>query len=125
MAPSTHPDHDSQSPEELFGLLADRTRLRLLSLLSAANAGNSELCVGDLVAALEVPQPTASRHLARLRRAGWVIARRRDAWVFYSLAGGALEGRLPAFLEVCRGEDFTADRQRLKAIETSGGCCPP
>ncbi|HPI33500.1 MAG TPA: metalloregulator ArsR/SmtB family transcription factor, partial [candidate division Zixibacteria bacterium] len=49
------------SPHDQFKALADPTRLRLLVLLTAG-----ELCVGDLAATLGLPQPTVSRHLARL-----------------------------------------------------------
>ena len=121
----TPADSAQLDPEKLFAMLSDRTRLRLLCLLRAAQEDGRELCVGDLVAALDVHQPTASRHLAHLRRAGFVIARRRDPWVFSALARGALGSRLVSLLEVCCGEDFAADRRRLKAIEASGGCCPP
>jgi DNA-binding transcriptional ArsR family regulator len=55
----------------MFRAFSDRTRLRILHLLS-----EGELCVGDLVGVLRVPQPTASRHLAYLRRAGLVVTRK-------------------------------------------------
>jgi ArsR family transcriptional regulator len=56
----------------VYAALADPTRLRILSLLA-----NGEICVCHLHASLDVPQPTASRHLAYLRRSGLVDARRR------------------------------------------------
>ena len=65
----------------LFRAFSDRTRLRILHLLA-----NGELCVGDLVNILRVPQPTASRHLAYLRRAGLVVTRKDGLWNFYKLA---------------------------------------
>jgi len=67
--------------ETLFKALADRTRLRILGLLLGG-----EVCVCDIHASLGVPQPTASRHLAYLRRAGLVSARRNGVWMHYSLA---------------------------------------
>src|SRR5256884_5929900 len=57
--------------ETLFKALADRTRLRLISLM-----GDSEVCVCFFVAILKTSQPKISRHLAYLRRAGIVAARR-------------------------------------------------
>jgi len=65
----------------MFRAFSDRTRLRILHLLLGG-----ELCVGDLVRILEVPQPTASRHLAYLRKAGLVRTRKNGLWNFYKLA---------------------------------------
>ncbi|MCC7034145.1 MAG: winged helix-turn-helix transcriptional regulator [Acidobacteria bacterium] len=65
----------------VYGALADPTRLRILSLLT-----DGEVCVCDIHASLAVPQPTASRHLAYLRRTGLVSARRSGVWMHYSLA---------------------------------------
>jgi DNA-binding transcriptional ArsR family regulator len=65
----------------MFRAFSDRNRLRILCLLDGG-----ELCVGDLVAILEIPQPRASRHLAYLKKAGLVIARKVGLWNYYSLA---------------------------------------
>jgi ArsR family transcriptional regulator len=65
----------------LFKALADPTRLRLIGLLSSG-----EVCVCHLHESLGVPQPTASRHLAYLRRAGLVVGRKDGLWVHYRLA---------------------------------------
>lgn len=61
--------------------LADSTRLRILALLS-----DDEVCVCDIYGSLGIPQSTASRHLAYLRRTGLVSARRDGLWVHYRLA---------------------------------------
>ena len=68
-------------PAVLFQTLADPTRLRLLNLLGAG-----EVCVCDLHGTLGVTQPKVSRHLARLKRAGLVDARRNGKWMHYQLA---------------------------------------
>jgi ArsR family transcriptional regulator len=60
--------------------LGDETRLRILALLN-----EGELCVCDIMAALSLPQSTASRHLAYLRNAGWVRGTRRGKWMYYRL----------------------------------------
>jgi ArsR family transcriptional regulator, arsenate/arsenite/antimonite-responsive transcriptional repressor len=65
----------------VYGALADATRLRILALLA-----EGEVCVCHIHASLGVPQPTASRHLAYLRRTGLVTARRSGVWMHYSLA---------------------------------------
>jgi len=64
----------------LFGALGDSTRVRLLSLLSGG-----ERCVCELIDEVRAPQPTVSRHLAHLKRAGLVRDRRDGKWRHYSL----------------------------------------
>jgi ArsR family transcriptional regulator, arsenate/arsenite/antimonite-responsive transcriptional repressor len=64
-----------------FRAFADPTRLRILNLLSAG-----ELCVCDIVDVLLLPQPTVSRHLAYLRRAGLVEATREWKFAHYRLS---------------------------------------
>ena len=70
-----------ESLTAVYGALSDATRLRILSLLK-----DGEVCVCHLHASLGVPQPTVSRHLAYLPRAGPVRARRDGIWMHYSLA---------------------------------------
>lgn len=67
--------------ETLFKALADRTRLRILGLLTAG-----EICVCNIHDSLALPQPTVSRHLAYLRKAGLVTGRKDGLWVHYRLA---------------------------------------
>jgi ArsR family transcriptional regulator len=67
--------------EALFKALADATRLRILALLVGG-----EICVCEIHEALKLPQPTVSRHLAYLRRAGLVETRREGLWIHYRLA---------------------------------------
>jgi ArsR family transcriptional regulator len=64
----------------LFRVLADRTRLRLLNLIA-----DREICVCYFVDILKISQPKISRHLAYLRRAGIVAARRQGRWMHYRL----------------------------------------
>lgn len=66
---------------EIFQMLGDQTRLRALSLMQDAG----ELCVCELVAALDLSQPKISRHLAALRDAGLLTSRRDAQWVFYHI----------------------------------------
>jgi len=66
--------------ERLFSALADRTRLRLIHLMA-----EQEICVCYFVEVLNAPQPKISRHLAYLRRAGIVAARREGKWMHYRL----------------------------------------
>jgi ArsR family transcriptional regulator, arsenate/arsenite/antimonite-responsive transcriptional repressor len=64
-----------------FAALSDETRLRLLSLIR-----NREVCVCYLQEVLNTNQPKISRHLAYLKRAGLVKARRDGKWTHYRLA---------------------------------------
>lgn len=66
--------------ELFFRALADRTRLRLLNLM-----GTDEVCVCFFVEVLGTNQPKISRHLAYLRRAGIVGARREGPWMHYRI----------------------------------------
>ena len=69
------------SPVDLFKALADDTRL--LSMLLITERG--ELCVCDLMEALNESQPKISRHLAQLRKRGILQDRRQGQWVYYQL----------------------------------------
>lgn len=72
---------DASRTVALTSGLGDPTRVRLLNLLAAG-----ELCVCDLVGVLQLPQPTVSRHLAYLRRSGWVEASRGPRLAHYRLS---------------------------------------
>ncbi|OGQ98656.1 MAG: ArsR family transcriptional regulator [Deltaproteobacteria bacterium RIFOXYD12_FULL_55_16] len=71
-----------QTTTQFFKALSEEPRLRILALLLGG-----ELCVCDLMAVLQLPQSTVSRHLAYLRNTGWVEGRRLGAWMYYQLAG--------------------------------------
>ena len=100
---------------------ADPVRLRLLSLLSGEH---EEVCVCHLHGALELPQPTVSRHLAYLRKHGLVAGRKEGLWVHYRLAKSrsGLHRILLGCLGNCLGdpEVFAQDRLRLEGLL---GCC--
>lgn len=72
---------DLDALTRVYAALGDATRLRILSLLS-----EDEICVCHIHASLDCPQPTASRHLAYLRKSGLVEARREGTWMYYRLA---------------------------------------
>ena len=106
---------------EAFKAFADPTRLRILGLLAGG-----EICVCNIHDCLGIPQPTASRHLAYLRKKGLVLTRKDGLWVHYSLAPmeqpvmRVLMSAVTHVLGHC--EAITKDRQRL---ETQTGCCMP
>lgn len=75
--------------ERFFSGFADRTRLSILKLIV-----EEELCECEVMAALELTQPTASHHLGILERSGLVVSRREGKWVFYRLANAKVEALL-------------------------------
>ncbi len=75
------PLSDNAEPAFLFHTLSDPTRLRLLNLLASG-----ETCVCELTDSLRLVQPKVSRHLAHLKRAGLVEARRDGKWMYYRWA---------------------------------------
>lgn len=115
---------DSPRPDRVFHALADPLRLRIVHLLL-----DGEMCVGDIVTVLRVPQPTASRHLAFLRRLGLITARKSSYWSFYALTparspfGRALLECLKAAVKEAPG--VKQDAARAGRLREHGGCCPP
>jgi ArsR family transcriptional regulator len=98
--------------EQFFKALADHTRLRLIHLL-----GTDEICVCSVVEALQTSQPKISRHLAYLRRAGLVTARRDGKWMHYRVVEPS-NARAAEILRDVRAElesspQMKLDRQRL------------
>ncbi len=69
------------TPDELFSLLSDETRLRCLVLLQK----EQQLCVCEISQILGSMQPKMSRHLALMRNSGLVSDERKGQWVYYSL----------------------------------------
>jgi ArsR family transcriptional regulator len=105
--------------ERFFQALGDNTRLRLLNLM-----GDQEICVCYFVEILEQGQPKISRHLAYLRRAGIVEARRDGKWMHYRIimppnTGAALVLR-QTLIWLKEERAMQADRTRL-----SRACCNP
>ena len=114
--------HTARLPvDRLFRAFSDRTRLRILHLLL-----QGELCVCDLVAILRVPQPTASRHLSYLRRAGLVRVRQERSWKYYSLAEprNSFHAMLLECLDTCFAEVPELGRDTARRAKSGvGKCC--
>ena len=92
-------------PPEVFKSLADETRARAILLISDLG----ELCVCELMCALDDSQPKISRHLAQLRSNGLLLDRRQGQWVYYRL-NPALPGWVHEILKVT----FKANADWLK-----------
>jgi ArsR family transcriptional regulator len=72
----------------VFRALGDRHRVRLLSLIAAADGG--EACICDLTAPVGLSQPTVSHHMKLLAEAGLVTRDQRGKWAYYRVAPEAL-----------------------------------
>ena len=101
--------------ELFFKALADRTRLRLIHLLS-----DDEVCVCFLVEVLKTNQSKVSRHLAYLRRVGLVSTRREGKWMHYRLVAPLDQEAASILKEVRRwlanNPEMHKDRLRLEKI---------
>ena len=105
--------------ERFFQALGDNTRLRLLNLM-----GSQELCVCYFVEILGQAQPKISRHLAYLRSAGIVAARREGTWMHYRIVppthAGAAKILRQTLVWMHEDKGMQADRSRL-----TKACCAP
>lgn len=105
--------------ERFFQALGDNTRLRLLNLM-----GEQEICVCYFVEILGGPQPKISRHLAYLRMAGVVAARREGKWMHYRIVMpphiGASQILKQTLGWLKEEKTMHADRARL-----TKACCTP
>ena len=106
---------------QIFKALSDETRLRIMALLLSGR----ELCVCDIMAALNLPQSTVSRHLSYLRNTGLVDDRRQGIWMYYRInKEGDKHGTdlFPLLAVMLSEADQTAvDRHRLAEHLASKG----
>jgi len=105
--------------EAFFRALADRTRLRLLNLMQT-----DEVCVCFFVEILKTNQPKVSRHLAYMRRAGIVAARRDGPWIHYRIVEPSDPDAARVLKEtlswLANDRDMQRERDRLVKV-----CCAP
>jgi len=109
--------------DELLKAAGEPTRLRILNLLRKAS-----ICVCDLQAVLEIPQPTISRHLAALRHAGLVQDVRNGTRVIYSLTPAGtpqLEALYQFLKKACPCEEALQKDLRVLDQAVRQGKCQP
>lgn len=112
-------------PVQFYKCLADDTRLRCLLLISLED----ELCVCELMEALQEIQPKISRHLAQLRKCGLLIDKRQGQWVFYQINPALSHWPKRVLAETTdNNADYLAvNRQRLSQMkarpERTQRCC--
>ena len=105
--------------ETMFMALADKTRLRLLNLMAA-----DEVCVCFFTEVLGDSQPKISRHLAYLRNADLVEARRDGKWMHYSIKWPEDEGMRSVLRSTLTALADDTEMQLDKA-RYSNVCCTP
>ena len=107
------------SMEKFFQALGDNTRLRLLNLM-----GEREICVCYFVEVLGHPQPKISRHLAYLRSAGIVSARREGKWMHYRIV---MPPHIGAAQILKQTVDWLKEDKAMQAdrAKLSKACCSP
>jgi ArsR family transcriptional regulator len=107
------------SVERFFQALGDNTRLRLLNLM-----GDQEVCVCYFVEILGAPQPKISRHLAYLRSAEIISARREGRWMHYRIV---MPPHIGASLILRQTVDWLKEDKRMQADRTrlTKVCCTP
>jgi len=110
---------------QLFKSLSDPTRVRIIWILQSGG----ELCVCDLMAVLDLPQSTVSRHLAYLRNAGLADDQRKGVWMYYRLPEH-MDDIIAEILAVVRlagkgSEQAALDQRRLKEYQRAkqAGTC--
>jgi len=102
-------------PLSFFKCLADETRLKSILLIHQ----EQELCVCELMQALDEIQPKISRHLAQLRKAGILQDRKQSQWVFYSINTKLPQWALSVIQQASLNDsDFLA--QPIKELEAMG-----
>jgi len=100
--------------DEIFKALGDPTRLRIVQML----AQHGEMCVCRIVDELEMNQPTVSHHMAKLKQAGLLDARKEGQWIHYSLKVEALEDGPVAFLS-----DIVSLAEASAGVVSGIPCC--
>jgi ArsR family transcriptional regulator, arsenate/arsenite/antimonite-responsive transcriptional repressor len=103
----------------LFAALADPTRLRLLNLMNGR-----EVCVCYFVEILKQGQPKISRHLAYLRRAGVVEARREGKWMHYRIERPN-DARAASILDATITSFETDRNMKADLVRLGQACCEP
>jgi len=110
-------------PDQFFDILADETRRRVLVLLLKSQ----ERCVCDIFQVLTLSQPKVSRHLAVMREAGVLAARKEGTWVHYRIhpqlpmwAVRILESMVQG---VGESAPYAADAGLLQGCGESQVCC--
>ena len=86
-------EEEIQKKADIIKALSDPTRLKIIYLLE-----HGELCVCEIMAALDKPQPTVSHHLNLLKNAGILKWRKEGVWIHYKLSNSKLPANIKELL---------------------------
>ncbi len=108
----------------IFGILSDKTRLRILLLLQ-----NRELCVCEIFGALRMSQPRVSRQLAILKQSRMIKDRRAGKWIYYRIEENEYTRQLASILEplpdwLSNDAEFNNDKTMLEKIWSDKNSLP-
>jgi ArsR family transcriptional regulator, arsenate/arsenite/antimonite-responsive transcriptional repressor len=110
------------TPDELFSLLSDETRLRCLILLQK----EGELCVCEISQIIGSIQPKISRHLALMRKSGLVSDERRGQWVYYSLNPSLQDWAKQIMISISKNlmkkDPYCSDIKKLSSLKKENIC---
>ena len=102
---------------EFFKVIGDETRLRCLAIIETYK----NVCVCELVHALELPQSKISRHLSLMKLGGLVSQKRENQWVLYSISADLsdFEQKLIASIvtEISQSGIFKKDKEHFLKME--------
>jgi ArsR family transcriptional regulator len=107
---------------QFFKALSDVTRLKIIMLIQL----EGELCVCELMVALDANQPKISRHLAQLKRLGLLLDRKQKQWVYYRLNPSLKSWMQQIIIETCQNNDLFLETNKSKLIAMEGRptfCC--
>ncbi|GAQ95312.1 ArsR family transcriptional regulator [Thermodesulfovibrio aggregans] len=101
---------------KVFHALSDETRLKIIKILE-----KGELCVCEIVAALDMIQPKVSFHLGVLKESGLVKIKRKGKWILYSLDDSDLFKRFLIFsvLEKISDDEIKKELENLENFKTN------
>jgi len=106
---------------QFFKCLSDETRLNATLLIHQ----EGELCVCELMVAMDDSQPKISRHLAQLRNCGLLADERRGQWVFYKISPAAPDWAMALLKQACAAHQDTLSTLalKLKNMPDRPSCC--
>jgi ArsR family transcriptional regulator, arsenate/arsenite/antimonite-responsive transcriptional repressor len=105
-----------ESGSSLVKAIAEPIRLQILDILSSG-----ELCACAILSKLAISQPTLSHHMKALTESGWVVARKKATWMYYSINGGAVERTHQFLVKLTSNKAGTTIRDDCAAC----ACCEP
>ncbi|MDW7658943.1 MAG: metalloregulator ArsR/SmtB family transcription factor [Bacillota bacterium] len=100
----------------LLKAIGEPIRLQILDILS-----NGEMCACDILQNLSISQPTLSHHMKALTASGWVNARKKATWMYYSVNRDTVQKMYQYMIDLTTQKPEATDR----IIISSCTCCEP